>query len=110
MKAIFKDSKLSKVQDVTSFRELTEEELAKQAEAAAAAVEEEKRPPTQDKTARGKQPAAEAQKPQSSESKGPNAGKFTPHCVSLRTGPLPTMSDLLDFWKYAAQLDPSRRF
>ena len=27
MKAIFKDSKLSKVQDVTSFRELTEEEL-----------------------------------------------------------------------------------
>ena len=71
-------------------------------------MEEEKRPPTQDKAARGKQ--AEAAKPQTADSKGPNAGKFTPHCVSLRTGPLPTMSDLLDFWKYTAQLDPSRRF
>ena len=100
MKSIFKDSKLSKVQDVTSFRELTEEEVAQQAEAAGAAAEEEKRPPTQDKGARGKQ--AEAPKPGTADSKGPNAGKFTPHCVSLRTGPLPTMSDLLDFWKYAA--------
>ena len=108
MKSIFRDSKLSKVQDVTSFKELTEEELAAQAEAAAAAVEEEKRPPTQDKTARGKQ--VEAPKPESSSARSPNAGKFTPHCVSLRTGPLPTVSDLLDFWKYRAQLDPSRRF
>ena len=110
MKSIFKDSKLAKVQDITSFKELTEQEIA---EAAEAAAEEEKRPPTNEKTATGgtgKQKGGEpAQKPMTASSK-PNSDKFTPHCINLRTGPLATMSDLFDFWRYNASLEPSRRF
>ena len=42
--------------------------------------------------------------------KGPNHEKFTPDCVSIRTSPLSTVSDLLDFWRYMGQMDDEKRF
>ena len=90
---------------MTSFKELTEADIADAAERAA---EEEKRPPTNEKAAKGK--GTEPPSKPGTGVKGPNADKFTPHCISLRTGPLATMSDLFDFWRYNASLEAQRRF
>ena len=108
MKQIFQDSKLAKVQNLTSFKDLTEEEIA----AAAKDAEEEKnRPPSQlAQGAPGKAGKVEPPSKPTTGFKGPNSEKFTPHCISLRTGPLATMSDLFDFIRYSASLDANRRF
>ena len=42
--------------------------------------------------------------------RSPNADKFLPNCVSIRTGPLATISDLIDFCRYRASLAESLRF
>lgn len=39
-----------------------------------------------------------------------NWNKFTPHCVNLRTGSLPTLSDLFAFWDYNVSLHFRRQF
>lgn len=105
MKHIFRSSLLSKVQDVTSVRPLTAEEQKAEEDAR---EEEAKRPPTQEL---GKGKAAAASNASKTESyKGPNHDKFIPHCVSLRTSPLSTVSDLFDFWRYSASLSDEQRF
>ena len=35
---------------------------------------------------------------------------FTPHCINLRTGPLPTLSELFNFWRYLNTLEIENRF
>ena len=42
--------------------------------------------------------------------RGPNHDKFIPNCINIRTGPLQTVSDLLDFMRYSAQLSEDDRF
>jgi len=42
--------------------------------------------------------------------KSPNADKFIPNCISIRTSPLETISDVLDFFRYGASLNPDNRF
>lgn len=106
MKSIFKESKLTKVQDITSFRELTEQEIADCEEQAAV---ESNRPQTNEKAGAKKGKDEPPSKPNTG-FKGPNSDKFTPHCINIRTGPLATISDLFDFWRYNASLEPSRRF
>ena len=60
---------------------------------------------------RGK-PAAAAEKNLDSalSFKSPNADKFVPDCVSIRTSPLDTISDLVDFFRYSWQLPEDSRF
>ena len=40
----------------------------------------------------------------------PNANKFIPNVVSIRTSPLSTISDLLDFFRYSASISEDQRF
>ena len=42
--------------------------------------------------------------------RSPNADKFVPHCVSIRTSPLDTMSDLIDFFRYSFNICEENRF
>lgn len=100
MKGIFKSS-FYKVREITSVRPLTAEEresekAAKEAEAHRA--EQEAAAPQKGK----KKPAEAAVTVDSSLSfRSPNHDKFVPHCVSIRTSPLDTISDLIDFFRYA---------
>ena len=106
MKHIFRDSTLLRVKDVTSVRPLTAEEKKAEDDAK---EEEAKRPPTQENAKKGA--AAQQQvKPPDSGYKSPNADKFVPDCVSIRTGALPTMSDLFDFWRYQASVSDLNSF
>ena len=97
MKHIFKDSTLVKVQEITSIRPLTAiEEKAEQEHKDEVAS----RPPTNEAPAKGGRGAAAASNAASSQMntyKSPNADKFIPSCVSIRTSPLSTISDLFDF-------------
>ena len=110
MKHIFKGSNLNKVREVTSIRPLTAEEQKLEDDAR---EEEAKRPPTQENTGGkpGKKAAAADPGATSSMSyRGPNYDKFIPHCISIRTSPLSTISDLLDFFRYSAMLADDSRF
>ena len=109
MKYIFRDSLLSRVQEVTSIRPLTAEEQKQEDDAK---EEEAKRPPTQEVAAgKGGKAAAAASNASKTESyKSPNHDKFIPHCVNVRTSPLSTISDLFDFWRYSASLSDEQRF
>ena len=106
MKNIFRDTQLQKVTDVTLMKQLTEEEQRKLEEQAA---EESQRPSSTEKVKQSNK-AASVNQSVSQASNHPNANKFVPSCISLRTGPLPTMSDLFDFWKYSASLPIENRF
>jgi hypothetical protein len=99
----FKDSRLDKVIDITkpkTVEQLEEEKLASRDAA--------KRPPTNDpkdpKKPAGKQ-AVES--PPITETLKLN---FVPHCVSIRSGPLPTLSSLFDFFRHISSLDIEQRF
>ena len=62
---------------------------------------------------RGKQvPASAASELNSALSnyRSPNADKFVPNCVSIRTSPLDTVSDLIDFLRLSATMSPDNRF
>ena len=62
--------------------------------------------------AKGK-PAAAASKESASRMgsyTSPNANKFIPNIVSIRTSPLSTISDLLDFFRYSASIAEEQRF
>ena len=113
MKNIFKESNLLKVRDVTSVRPLTAEEKKLEAEAK---EEEAKRPPTNEVPGKkgGPTSAVQAAAPRVDSSSGsyksPNADKFVPDCVSIRTSPLATVSDLLDFIRYSASLANDNHF
>ena len=96
------------MKDVTSIRPLTAEEQQQEQEA-------------QDEEAKVAAAAAEAQtagkksREQTLASgltayKSPNADKFVPDCISIRTSPLDTISDVLDFFRYGASLNPDSRF
>lgn len=107
MKNIFRESSLSKVREVTSIRPLTSEEQKQEVDAK---DEESKRPPTNEVVGKGKAAAANQASSKTESYKGPNSDKFIPHCVSLRTSPLSTISDLFDFWRYSASLSDDSRF
>ena len=66
------------------------------------------RPPTQEKS------TTKQSVPQTSgdqyKDEGPNANKFCPDCIAIRTGPLQTVSDLFDFWKYLSTLEMDEQF
>ena len=42
--------------------------------------------------------------------RSPNADKFVPNCVSIRTSPLDTISDLIDFFRYSFAVCEENRF
>ena len=107
MKGMFKSS-LAKVRDVTSVRPLTaeeqdEEKKAKDAEAAAA--QEAANAPKG-----SKKPATESKVDSSMSYRSPNADKFVPSCVSIRTSPLDTISDLIDFFRCSFNICEENRF
>jgi len=109
MKNLFKSSNLHKVRDVTQVRPLTEEEKK---EEMASRLEETKvvqnEPPAKaGKTVAGQQPKNDSAM---NSYKSPNADKFVPNCVSIRTSPLETMQDLLDFIRYSASLRDANHF
>lgn len=35
---------------------------------------------------------------------------FVPHCVNIRSGPLPTFTQLFDYWRHINSLDIEHRF
>ena len=111
MKTIFRNSMLGKVREVTSVRPLTAEEQQLEAEAK---EEEAKRPPTNEVPKKGAKGAAAQQDTRvdsaASHFTNPNKDKFIPDMVSIRTGPLTTVSDLFDFWRYTATMHPENRF
>lgn len=101
MKGIFRSSSLHKVREITTIRPLTAEETENERAsklAAAEAAAAEAAAPT-----KGKKAAT------SSENKvdsamgfiSPNADKYVPSCISIRTSPLDTISDLVDFFRYS---------
>mmetsp|Transcript_9852 Transcript_9852/g.12214 ORF Transcript_9852/g.12214 Transcript_9852/m.12214 type:complete len:301 (-) Transcript_9852:248-1150(-) len=108
MRAIFKSS-LHRVREVTSVRPLTAEEqdverAAKEAEAQAA------NEPAPTKGGKKQAAADKAQVDSSMSYRSPNCDKFVPHCVSIRTSPLDTMSDLIDFFRYSNSMGDENRF
>ena len=107
MKHIFRDSNLLKVKDVTNIRPLTAEEQKLEEEAK---EEEAKRPPTDEGKGKGKGASSNAPASQLNSYKGPNHEKFVPNCISVRTSPLSTSSDLLDYIRYSATLSEENRF
>ena len=107
MKHIFRESTLAKVQEITSIRPLTAEEQKQEEDAK---EEEAKRPPTQEVSGKGKAAAASNNASKTESYKSPNHDKFIPNCVSIRTSPLSTISDLFDFWRYSASLTDESRF
>jgi len=111
MKNIFRDSNLLRVRDVTSIRPLTAEEQVLEKESK---NEEAKRPTTNEVPGKkGNTTAAAAAKVDLGtkiEYKSPNADKFVPNCVSIRTSPLSTVSDLFDFVRYSASMPDENRF
>ena len=110
MRSIFKDSNLVRVKDVTSIRPLTAEEQKLEDDAK---EEEAKRPPTNENTGGKPAKGAAVAKDLGSSSmsyRGPNHDKFIPNCINIRTGPLSTISDVLDFLRYSANLSDDNRF
>ena len=112
MRHIFRSSLLGKVREVTAVRPLTAEE--KQAEQEAL-EEEAKRPPTNEvpgkKGAKGAAaPQQETRVDSAASFISPNKDKFVPDMVSVRTGPLTTISDLFDFWRYSATMSAENQF
>ena len=83
------------MKDVTCFVEETEEEIQEREEAQRAEEE-----------AKAKAPPAKGAVPNSSMSTngGANANKFTPDCISISTGALNSMSDLMGFADYEGKL------
>jgi hypothetical protein len=98
----FKDSRIEKVQEITKPK--TAEEREKEQ---IKIKEEEKRPPTneQDKK-KGAPPVKPGDQPVEISGKL----NFTPHMVNLRTGPLPTMSQLFDYLRYLNSMELENRF
>jgi len=98
----FKECKIEKVQQVTrpkSAEQLAEEEKQKEALA--------QRPPTQEE--KKKAPPAKGQPAETVvEQQGPLY--FLPHLVSLRTGSLVCLSQLMDFFKYISSLGIENQF
>ena len=111
MKHIFRDSTLVKVQEITSIRPLTAEEQKAEKDHK---DEVASRPPTNEAPAKGGRGGAAAASSNAASQlntyKSPNADKFIPGCVSIRTSPLSTISDLFDFVRQSASMSDDNRF
>jgi hypothetical protein len=93
LQSVFKDSKLEKVMDVTKPKTPEQLEEERKLLEAPPVVEEKNVKKGPAKAAAPSEPALALKQIQ-----------FTPHFVSLRTGPLPTMSQLMEFVRYKASL------